>query len=583
MCCPSVSGSFIAFSVITYLALFVLTMLNMIFSILTPKNKETFKMTTFTNYKQEFSLSFLVNMEFGKDLSNRDNYGITSGATTNVCYTGKCSNDNKYFWSTPDCTQACFESLTSCYNSDNTKCKYMSCIHYRENSDPNYKCITHNKIYKWKDYEIKKEMANFKYIPYYHIINSGQSCEPGYDKCGKINDRDYLCLEKNDDYGCPINKIVVNKEENQPSDNFNYKTQKIGDKYIHFTNDNVNGYIYTSLYVDSDYKRNSSSSLELLDSDEFKQFLSYNPYIYNGDFNRYSNWPETINEDWSAYLYKVRFISDKTSEEIKSLQKEYEENIKIYKSEKIEEMNNNVKSYTGVLMGFGIASFSLLPFIAMIFIPLYSSFDCGKQCSCDCCKNMTPMKHVLLFYLICSPTVIFSIIGFFVTLSKKSLYNEYSSMKYIDRYKNYEMDFFDEEKYVYFEKSITYNNAQFIILLIILVFIILYPILICLTSRKKEESPSVEDIKKVASTNKNKKKNNVTELKNQPIYNSGDNNGYNSSYSQNYAQPQQPIYNPQPQPIYAQSPPQPLYPGEQSYYPQQQQQHYAPGALYGPQ
>ena len=89
MCCPSVSGSFIAFSVITYLAIFVLTMLNMIFSILTPKNKETFKMTTFTNYKQEFSLSFLVNMEFGKDLSNRDNYGITSGATTNVCYTEK--------------------------------------------------------------------------------------------------------------------------------------------------------------------------------------------------------------------------------------------------------------------------------------------------------------------------------------------------------------------------------------------------------------------------------------------------------------------------------------------------------------
>ena len=104
-----------------------------------------------------------------------------------------------------------------------------------------------------------------------------------------------------------------------------------------------------------------------------------------------------------------------------------------------------------------------------------------------------------------------------------------------------------------------------------------------MTSRKKEESPSVEDIKKVASTNKNKKKNNVTELKNQPIYNSGDNNGYNSSYSQNYAQPQQPIYNPQPQPIYAQPPPQPLYPGEQPYYPQQQQQHYAPGVLYGPQ
>ena len=50
MCCPSVSGSFIALSVVTYVSVFVLTLLNMIFSILTPKQFETFKTVKYTNY-----------------------------------------------------------------------------------------------------------------------------------------------------------------------------------------------------------------------------------------------------------------------------------------------------------------------------------------------------------------------------------------------------------------------------------------------------------------------------------------------------------------------------------------------------
>ena len=163
----------------------------------------------------------------------------------------------------------------------------MSCYGYEE--DPNYTCISHNTIYKWKNYEIKREIATFKYIPFYHIINSRQSCDSGYTKCGKINDKDYLCLEKNSKYGCPINKIIVDDNEEPPSDNLKYITQKIGDKYIHFTNENVNKYIYTNLYVYSDYERNYSSSLGFLDNDTFEQFIYYNPYIYDGVFNIYSS------------------------------------------------------------------------------------------------------------------------------------------------------------------------------------------------------------------------------------------------------------------------------------------------------
>ena len=52
MCCPSVSGSFIALSVVTYVSVFVLTLLNMIFSILTPKQFETSKTVKYTNYNE---------------------------------------------------------------------------------------------------------------------------------------------------------------------------------------------------------------------------------------------------------------------------------------------------------------------------------------------------------------------------------------------------------------------------------------------------------------------------------------------------------------------------------------------------
>ena len=72
MCCPSVSGSFITLSVVTYVSVFVLTLLNMIFSILTPKQFETFKTVKYTNYNDPVEASFLMNKDFGSDLIGDD-------------------------------------------------------------------------------------------------------------------------------------------------------------------------------------------------------------------------------------------------------------------------------------------------------------------------------------------------------------------------------------------------------------------------------------------------------------------------------------------------------------------------------
>ena len=66
-----------------------------------------------------------------------------------------------------------------------------------------------------------------------------------------------------------------------------------------------------------------------MDNDTFARFIYYNPYIYDGDFNIYSNWAKIPKEYWRAYLNKVKYISDKTLEKIKNLQKEYEKDKEI--------------------------------------------------------------------------------------------------------------------------------------------------------------------------------------------------------------------------------------------------------------
>ena len=70
-----------------------------------------------------------------------------------------------------------------------------------------------------------------------------------------------------------------------------------------------------------------------MDNDTFARFIYYNPYIYDGHFNIHSYWPKKPNKDWSAYLKKDKYIVDKTLEQIRDLQKEYEEHKVIYNSE----------------------------------------------------------------------------------------------------------------------------------------------------------------------------------------------------------------------------------------------------------
>ena len=72
-------------------------------------------------------------------------------------------------------------------------------------------------------------------------------------------------------------------------------------------------------------------------------------------------------------------------------------------------------------MGFGIVAFSTLAVTGFYFITFYASADVGNKCHCYCipCKDITPIKRVILFYLVFSPFIIISFFFFYFNIIKK--------------------------------------------------------------------------------------------------------------------------------------------------------------------
>ena len=272
---------------------------------------------------------------------------------------------------------------------------------------------------------------------------------------------------------------------------------------------------------------------------------------------------------------------DKTSENIRVLKSNYETVlIEMYTEEKIEELNDKVKKHKNVLMAFGITSFSVIGGFIVFFVPIYTTFNCGANCSeecdcnCDCyfCLGVTPIKRIMLFYLVCSPTVLFSIVSFFLTLSKSSTYEDISSMKDIKEYQNRKKKSYSSEyEYDYFGDSVTYNDAQFTVYIIILILLVVYPVVVWLTSSKEEMNPPIVPYKKKVR-NKVRNINENTELS--VSYNS------HPPQPQYHPPPPQPQYRPPPpQPQYRPPPPQPQYrppPPQPHYHPPPPQPHYHP-------
>ena len=375
----------------------------------------------------------------------------------------------------------------------------------------------------------------YKIIPYSQIKPKNGNCDSGYKKCGKINkDGDFLCFEE--ELECPINDIIV-KSTNSPPSDAEYSKYQIGDQFIFYTNQKTDNFMIKYFYINFDTDTNNDDSLIIIDIDSVSNLSKYND-IY---FDEYRTKPKT------AYLNYVQYFSNFTYEEMLKFQDIYVKKNEIYSKELIDEMNSNVKSHKYLLMAFGIVFLGYIVSICVFFFPIYgAACNCGKACAecCGLCQNITPIKRVSHFYLAFLPCFILMLVSFFITISKKKTYNKYLSMEFINDYKNYKYDPYDKDDITdYFQKSITYNNIQFINLLIIVILLVLYPLIILIsTPRKRVTDKTI--------TNNNKKMNNLNNDNNNnsnnalgPFIDSNPSEGYNSQ-NLNYNYPNQGAYYP---------------------------------------
>ena len=123
--CEDVSGSFIIYSVLSFITIFTASLLNMIFAIINnPKDVKVFKEVILTDYNSSFNEFFLENIEFGKELSKKSYYSSTL-EIKELCYRGTCKLESKSI-RIKNCSKACFEPSKDCYYGE-IKCLENIC------------------------------------------------------------------------------------------------------------------------------------------------------------------------------------------------------------------------------------------------------------------------------------------------------------------------------------------------------------------------------------------------------------------------------------------------------------------------
>ena len=482
---------FCTLSIFMAVFLFGLTLTNMIFAILTPINDNTFIHANYSNNYNELNyFSFLIELNFGSQLEFKNDYAIM-GPIKTLCYYGMCHLDSHNTIS-KNCSEACLTSAKYCYDDDDKtkRCNYKTCFE-GEKWESFTVCHEFNKAQSWRNTEYCKYAKEYKVLPYEHIITKDQNCPYGYKKCGIVNEqKDYLCLKIDKEFGCPINDIIV--KSNNDTIEEGYRSFKLGDKYLFISHDKTDNYIIKNLTVSLDiFKR--SSDLKEVDNETFDDFHRYN----------YISLDEDSEQPSFAYLDAIQFKLNYTHEDIEKDKELINKKKEIYTTEKLKEMNLEIIQYKLLLFGFGIALFSTVGVYSLCIYTCYC-FDSEKdpecrECCCLCIPDFTPIKYIIQFYMISIPIIVMLIFVFVLTVIKKINYNKISSMEYVEEYKNltkYKFTSYGSVSevmtYDYFGKSIIYNNVQFILLLILLILIIIYPITIILIYRPPKPKKQVK-------------------------------------------------------------------------------------------
>ena len=447
--CEKYSALFIVTIVIAYTGLFTATLLNMIFLIQASSTKnDAFKFVPFPEIEEKMNKTLIMNLAFVEDISNKDYYGI----------------------------------------------------------------INQDIIYTWRGTKVKKTTQTFEIEVLKDIVAADENCREGYKKCGITNEEEeeYLCLNLDENAECPINKILVKNDNSTITEGFN--VLPFGDKYMYFSTKRPNSYIF------DDFTVTLSNSEETLDSDSMENVKKYNPLIseYTG----------------RAYL-NAKYVKFPKKKDISKSIQEYQKKGKLYSQDIINDMNIKEKQYKGLMLFLGIFTFvvtAIIPIDVGIYLLLknkdfcfclknignrngngndshygrYSSErdrenDAARECvgicffmiffgifylffrySCAPCfgRELNQKRVSFNLFFVCLPTLICSIIVLIILFMKKSIYDDYNAMDYIDDFKNGEL----------FDSCLSRINTIIILSIIIIVIFISYLILIMVHDKDSEDS-----------------------------------------------------------------------------------------------
>ena len=139
--------------------------------------------------------------------------------------------------------------------------------------------------------------------------------------------------------------LIVIKDDNIPPTDFNYTMREMGTKYLFYTNESINNFLYQNIYVETEIGPsyfdvqtgiNTTNYTEVLDTQPITDFLKENSHIYDG---KYPKSAEELSKYGDAKLKVWESKKESSLEELRKLQEIYLEKTALYTKEKLNETN----------------------------------------------------------------------------------------------------------------------------------------------------------------------------------------------------------------------------------------------------
>ena len=300
------------------------------------------------------------------------------------------NDDDYYNYIDSSCSEECAikksQFCNACLNNNEYvettgKCVYLS----KDEFESRKYCFASHLILKWKGYLYTSKNIETSYLS--SVILPNEDCPQDKQLCGIIDDKgNKLCLSKGET--CPINKIVISDQK--PDDGYIYNKIILGDKTIYYTNNDKNGRIVESLYVDSDHWIQYERGCQLIDIGTIEELINDNKDVY-----------KSSNIDLSARSYlKYCDILHGKMFDFESIKDQ------INRNKDIKDMNKNIintiqmNSISICIIGL----FSLFCFLILILNKLVNYYwDKREDRDPYSCKFLSVSLLVIIFVLlICS-------------------------------------------------------------------------------------------------------------------------------------------------------------------------------------